>query len=117
MKRFKLRKNKFGNKPTTYNGIRFKSQLEVKYAKRLDLLKKAGEVLDWSYESEPCKLPLWVNGTKVCTYKIDFYVKYSDRIEYVEVKGVQTDVWRLKWKLAHILYPDYNFVLVTKSDV
>jgi hypothetical protein len=42
-------------------------------------------------------LPLVVNGYKVCDYRIDFIVYHLDNTtEYVEVKGYQTYVWKLK---------------------
>lgn len=43
---------------------------------------------------------LRVNGFLICTYKVDFLVRYADgRRELVEVKGMQTDVFKLKLKL------------------
>ena len=53
-------------------------------------------------------------------YKIDFVVDTGDCIEWVEVKGFQTNDWLNKWQLAQHLFYDYidksknaNLVLVT----
>ena len=55
-------------------------------------------------------------------YKIDFVVDTGDCINWVEVKGFQTNDWLNKWQLAQHLFYDYidksknaNLVLVTGS--
>jgi len=55
-------------------------------------------------------------------YKIDFVVDTGDCIEWVEVKGFQTNDWLDKWQLAQHLFYDYidktrnaKLVLVTGS--
>ena len=53
----------------------------------------------------------------MCNYFIDFKVIYPNgSIELVEVKGFETDVWRLKWKLTEALLdelePGATLVLV-----
>lgn len=64
----------------------------------LDWRKKAGEVLKWEYEQNT--LDLKVNGISICKYCIDFKVWLADgSIEYVEVKGFPTPLWKLKWKI------------------
>jgi len=38
-----------------------------------------------------------VNGTKVADYYVDFQVTHADgAVDLVEVKGAETDVWKLK---------------------
>jgi hypothetical protein len=53
-------------------------------------------------------------------YKIDFVVDTGNCIEWVEVKGFQTNDWLNKWQLAQHLFYDFidksknaNLVLVT----
>ena len=54
-----------------------------------------------------------VNGIKICRYIIDFKIIYPvGEPAYIEVKGRETSLWRLKWKLAQALYPEYNFKVV-----
>ena len=77
------RKNKYGNKKTVYNGIKYDSKKEAEYAFRLDVLKKSGEVNRWERQ---INYKLEVQGIKICSYRLDFKVYYSDgRIEYVDV--------------------------------
>ena len=49
-------------------------------------------------------LRLYVNEKKICNYFIDFKITLADNtVELIEVKGFETDVWRLKWKLTEAL--------------
>jgi len=70
-------KHKFRAKPTDYNGIRYASKKEAAYAAKLDMLKKAGEILFY-IRQVPFDLPgnsrhrvdfmeFWANGTVVLT--------------------------------------------------
>jgi hypothetical protein len=48
-----------------------------------------------------------VNGKHIANYFCDFLVTFEDgREEWHEVKGFQTEVWRLKEKLFRAIYPD-----------
>jgi hypothetical protein len=92
------RKNKYGNKKTVYNGNKYDSKKEAEYAYRLDMLIKAKEVISWERQ---IRLNLLVNDIKVCAYLVDFIVKYPDnKVEYVDVKGYKTDIYKLKKKLV-----------------
>ena len=78
------------------------SKFEASKAQDLELLKKAGEIKDFT---EQVKIPLVVNGFHICNYYIDFVVDHNDgETEYIETKGYATDVWKLKWKLFEALY-------------
>lgn len=78
------------------------SKFEAGKAADLELLKKAGEIVDFQ---EQVKIPLEVNGFHICNYYIDFVIQHSDgTVEYLETKGYATDVWKLKWKLFEALY-------------
>jgi len=104
------RKNKFNAKKTQYNGRYYDSVLEANYAEKLDWLIKAGEVKEVVPQY---KISLDVNGVHIANYYMDFKVVLSDgRIEMHEVKGFETPVWRMKWRLAKAMYPEYKFVLV-----
>ncbi len=66
---------KIENKPTTYNGTRFRSRLEARWAAFFDLLK-----WDWTYE------PLDLGG-----WSPDFLIRGAKDMVYVEVKPI-TDI-------------------------
>ena len=101
---------KYRNTKQTYGGYNYDSKLEAGHAENLDWLKKAKEVK--KYERQH-KIDIAVNGVHIANYFIDFKVWFTDgRIEFHEVKGFETDLWRLKWKLTKAIYPDYNLVLI-----
>ena len=106
------KKNKFNAVSSVYNNYRYDSKLEAGYAMKLDWLKKAKEIRGWDRQH---KIEFVINETLVGTYLIDFRVMLNDgRVEYHEVKGAETSIWRLKWKIAKALYPDRVFVLIKK---
>lgn len=103
-------KRKYNNELQTYNGYSYDSKLEAKYAGELDYLVKAGEVEKWERQH---KLQIEINGKHIANYFIDFKVWFTDgRVEFHEVKGYETPVWRIKWKCCKALYPDNNFILI-----
>lgn len=94
--------NKFGAIMTVYNGRRYHSKAESLYARDLDLRQKAGDILHWRPQ---VSYPIMVNGDKICTYVMDFVVTYPDGvIELVEIKGMETAVFKLKAKLLRATY-------------
>lgn len=109
-KRTVFRQNKFNAIKQTYNGYSYDSRMEARYAAQLDLLIKAGEVQKWERQH---KISIDVNGVHIANYYIDFKVWKTDgSVEYHEVKGAETALWRLKWKLSQALYPDWKFELI-----
>ena len=65
---------------------------------------KAGEIKEIIPQY---KLELRVAGALICKYYIDFKVILSDEsVELHEVKGFETGLWKLKWKLAEALIKD-----------
>lgn len=98
--------NKFNAKSSTYDGFHYHSRKEANYAAELDIRKRTRpkEVKSWERQ---VKLALKVNETHICNYYIDFKVFLTDgTIEYVEVKGFETDLWRMKWRVTSALWPD-----------
>lgn len=98
--------NKFKNQITEYGGKKYHSKKEAMYAAELDMLANAR--FDSSrvvkYETQ-VKYHLDVNGHRIGAYILDFKVWYGDgRIEYVDVKGVVTQVYAMKRKLMKAIY-------------
>jgi len=97
-------KTKYNNRKHTYNGNRYDSAGEANYAKKLDLLKKAGEIK--GYERQ-VKIPLKVNGVLITTYYADFVVTDKHgQVQVHEYKGFKTREFFLKWKLLNALKDD-----------
>lgn len=79
--------NKYLNKRTVYNGRNYHSKKEAEYAQELDLLIKAKIVEKWEPQ---VKIPITVNGEKICDYILDFLIHYTNgKKEYVDVKGLK----------------------------
>ncbi len=99
IKMLRLKRSKYGNKRVTLDGINLKSKLESSYYMHLQLLKKAGEV-----EYFLRQIPFYLPGN--VRYVCDFQVFTTDgRVIYVDVKGVETNMFKLKKKQVEALYP------------
>ena len=100
------RYNKFNAKKQTYNGRSYDSKAECAYAQELDLRMKAGEIKEINPQF---KIELRVNGKKICNYYMDFrLVMADDSIEYHEVKGFATDLWRMKWRILEATIDEHE---------
>lgn len=105
------RSSKYGNKTTLHNGVQYHSKKEAAYAESLDLLVKAGEIESWERQ---VRISLDVGDYHICNYYVDFLIHHKDGIrEFVEIKGFETDVWRLKWKLFEALWGDKKDIRLT----
>jgi len=93
-----------GHTPGKMNG------LETDYSERLEMVRLAGHIVRWRFESVRLKL------AKKTTYLPDFAVTYDDHVELHEVKGRWLSSARVKWKLAAELYPEFRFIAVTRVD-
>lgn len=101
------RAHKFNASKKRYGDTIYDSKKEADYAARLDMLKKAADpkerVLRWERQ---IRVPLVVAGKLIANWYADFEVKFADgRVEIHEVKGYDTEVWRLKRKLFEALHP------------
>lgn len=107
----KSKRLKMGNSPTVYDGVRYQSKFEAQVAQDLDLRLKAKDIASWERQ---VKISLDVNGYHITNYYIDFVVTHNDgSLEYIEVKGYATEVWRLKWKLFEAQYSDRDNIVLT----
>lgn len=94
--------HKYRAKPVVIDGIRFDSTREGQRYTELKHLERAGEITN--LELQPV-LPLIVNGVKVAQYRADFrYVDADGRTVTEDVKGVRTDVYRLKKRMVQAIY-------------
>lgn len=104
--------HKYGAVATVVNGIKFDSKAESKRYRDLILLKRAGEITDIQLQPKYVLMAGFkhkATGKRVqpITYSADFLVTYADGHQEIEdVKGVKTEVYRIKKKLFMNLYPD-----------
>ena len=110
------RRNKYNAQKTVVDGITFDSKKEAKRYGELLLLVKAGEI--HHMELQP-KFKFEINGNPVLiksegypngrqvTYKADFaYFDYATERRVVEdVKGMRTDVFKLKKAIVEAMFP------------
>lgn len=87
--------------PTTYNGRRYRSRLEARWAAYFDLL-------GWHHEYEPCDLGTWSPDFALWGKRPQFPV-------YVEVKPI--DQWdrQIARKMADACHDGENILLVGKT--
>lgn len=96
------KRNKYGAKGTRIDGIYFDSQKEAKYYGQLKMRKLAGDIRDFKVHQV---FDFVVNGVHICQYEVDFVIWHnSGRYEYVDVKGVKTEVWTIKARLLKALH-------------
>ena len=111
-----MKRNKYGVSPKserTYKGTVYASKLGMQYRQHLDLKIKANLVKSYT-EQVPFRIV--INERKICVYKLDFEVHYTDgRVEYIDVKGVLTAIYRLKKKLVEAMF-GVTIKEVTRKD-
>ena len=108
--------NKYNNKKTIVDGIKFDSEMESHYYIYLKHLKEIGEVVD--FVLQPTYLlqeGFDLNGKRIrpITYRADFKVIYKDgHEEVIDVKGKLTEEFKIKRKMLLYRYRDINFKCV-----
>ena len=95
-------RNKYRAVKTEVDGIIFDSKREAARYMELMLLQKAGEISH--LELQP-SFDCIVNEKKICSYHADFRYFTANGCVVEDVKGVRTEVYRLKKKLVEALYP------------
>jgi hypothetical protein len=102
------RVHKFNASRARYGDTIYHSKKEANYAARLDMLKKAADPKERvAYWTRQIRVPLVVKSILIANWYIDFLVHFADgREEYHEVKGFETETYRLKRKLFGALYPN-----------
>ncbi len=108
------RRAKYGAVPTVVDGIRFASKAEARSYLVLTLMKKCGDITDLKlqprYELQ-AKLVTPYERIRAVNYVGDFeFVRDGLRV-CVDVKGIQTQAFAIKWKLVKAKYPEIQFEL------
>jgi hypothetical protein len=107
--------NKYRNKKVTISGIRFDSQAEARRFQQLWLLEKAGAikelVLQPKFELQPSYKK---NGKNIraITYKADFAYYENNKFIVGDVKGYETEAFKIKEKLFNYKYKDIELRIV-----
>lgn len=95
----KPKRSKYRNEPVIIDGRRYASRREAEYCESLILLEKAGKIGGLEFQRR--FQVLGPKGDLVCTYVADasFWDHEQDRFRVIDVKGVETAVFKLKRKL------------------
>lgn len=96
-------KSKYRNVKTSVDSFVFDSKKEAAYYEQLKMRNKAGEVD--SITLQP-KFPIVINDKKICSVILDFSYRntLTGRVHFIDTKGFQTAVSKLKKKLVEALY-------------
>ncbi len=113
-----MNRHKYGAKKTIVDGITFDSKAEAARYCELKLLKKAGEIKDFTlqpvFELQPKFKDSTGKTVRAIKYIADFLITWKDGSVTVEdVKGFKgNQVFLLKKKLFEYKYPDVKLILV-----
>jgi hypothetical protein len=101
-------RHKYRAEPIVVDGIRFDSQLEARYYRRLLLKRDQGQILGFLRQ-----VPLHLPGRTRLV--LDFQVFELDGTSYfVDTKGFETEVFKVKLRQARELYPWADIRIVRK---
>lgn len=114
MNSYRQRWNKYGNVSCRYGDYTYASKKEAYQAQELDLLKKAGKIIEW-HRQVPIKIE--INGGYWRTWVVDFMVEHLDGSkEYIEVKGFETRDYKQKRDAAVLTFfknnPDCRLTVI-----
>jgi hypothetical protein len=107
--------NKYKNTKIVVDNIKFDSNLEATRYKELKLLERAGTITD--LELQPRFLlqdSFKKNGRtfRKIEYVADFKYIENGKTIVEDVKGMQTDVFKLKHKIFEKVYPDLELRII-----
>lgn len=109
---------KYGSKKTVVDGHTFDSQAEARYYEQLKWLLEHKEIKSFRLQPRYTLLESFKKNGKTfrkIEYIADFEIHHLDgSIEVVDVKGIETEAFRIKRKLFEKLYP-YQLSIVTCS--
>ena len=115
MRNFKMyyKKNKYNissKERRTIDGITFDSLAEMKRYLELKQLEKIGDIACLELQPKFLLVPKTEKGGRAVYYYADFKYIKNGKIIYEDVKGVKTEVYKLKKKILFYKYPDICFL-------
>lgn len=103
--------NKYNAKKVKLDGRTFDSKAEASAAATLEMMRKAGRIREIEYQPRYLLLP---KPNKI-EYVADFRVVWADgREEIIDIKGMETPVFKIKHKMFRHFYPD-KMLTITDS--
>ena len=112
--------SKYNAKPTRKDGIYFASQIESQYYEHLKQLERAKQIAFFVTQPKYVLQEKYKkNGETIraINYVADFEVTYPDgRVEIIDVKGKETDVFKIKKKIFEYRYPGKEIICVNHTN-
>lgn len=113
--------NKYGNKKTIFNGIKFDSIVEKDYYIYLKSLEDQGKISNLQTQKKFILQEAYKykgQTIRAITYIADFYYHDIDNIpQAIDVKGaILTQEFKLKLKIYRKLYPHIPITLIAKRN-
>ena len=119
VKRLYFKKNKYGNKKTVVDGIKFDSKLEAEYYQLLKFKKAQGHIQDFKLQPRYTLQETFKRDGKTyrsITYVADFEIMQNDgSVVVADCKGMMTDVFKIKAKIFTKLYGKLYLVKRSKE--
>lgn len=110
------KQSKYRNTKTIVDDIKFDSRKEADYYCQLKLLKRAGEIKDFGLQPRYELQPTFKKDGKThrsITYVADFIVDNNDgTTDIIDIKGMETQVFKIKKKLFEYKYPDKTLKII-----
>jgi len=96
------KRNKFNAKKAYIDGKKFDSASEGELYAELKLQQEQGLIKDFKQQ---WKEELWAYGKHIMNYYVDFRIEHNDgKIEFLEHKGMTTELWKKKWQMLLAKY-------------
>jgi hypothetical protein len=116
MKKKSEKKSKYHSRKTKVDGFTFDSTKEAEFYCKLKLMTKAKKIKGF------CRQARFVivegqNGEKGSEYVTDFIIFYNDgTYEIIDVKGMETQVFKLKMKAFSEKYPKLDITILKEKS-
>ena len=107
--------NKYYNQPTVIDGIKFDSKKEAYHYMELKLLQSAGIISNLELQPKFILQESFKKNGKTyreISYKADFKYIEKGQVIVEDVKGKETEVFKIKHKLFEYRYPDLELRIV-----
>lgn len=106
-------KTKYNSKKVVIDGINFSSKLEARFYVFLKDLDLVGNLeLQIPFELQP-KYKLGKKSIRPISYVADFRFIFNGRGYVIDSKGMETPVYKIKYKMLMYKYPTLNFYAVS----
>ena len=105
-----MRNGKYNAIPTVIDGIRFDSKAEARRYQQLILLERAGEITGLEIHKR-FRLHAGI------VYECDFLYEENGKKVAEDVKGMETQAFKIKKKLFRVDHPQIELRIISSGDV